>query len=100
MSPNEKKSLTALAERYSADFGYLHFSTIATESGLDRSLVRRTVRSLARKGLAEYSNGLWTDEGTPAGAGYRVTQAGLHIYWNEINPTPALSLHVRSEEQP
>jgi hypothetical protein len=93
MSPNETKALTALAERYSEDFGYLRFATIAAESGLDPSLVRRTVRSLARKGLAEYSNGLWTDDGTPAGAGYRATKAGLHIYWNEINPTPAVALH-------
>jgi len=53
MSPNETKALAALANAYSdyEDFCFLSFAAIAANSGLDPKLVRRTVRSLARKGL-------------------------------------------------
>lgn len=46
-------------------------------TGYDRKTVRRHVRALARKGLAEYFRGLWTDEGQPAGAGYCITNTGI-----------------------
>jgi Mn-dependent DtxR family transcriptional regulator len=78
VSPNEMKALKALADARSEyeDFCYLSFKGIAKRSGLDPSLVRRTVRSLARKGFAEYGRGLWTDEGEMAGSGYCCTKAG------------------------
>lgn len=44
--------------------------------GVEPILVRRTVRSLARKGLASFHKGLWTDDGEPAGAGYTLTPQG------------------------
>lgn len=77
MSPNETKVLAYLAGRYSEDFGFLPFDPIVRETRLDRRQVRLACRSLKRKGLAEFSIGLWTDDGTPAGAGYRATKDGL-----------------------
>jgi len=58
------------------DFCYLHFQTVMDATKLTRPEVRRAIRSLARKGLAEYGKGLWTDDG-PAGAGYCCTEEGL-----------------------
>jgi hypothetical protein len=79
MSPNEQKALGALAEAYSdyEDFCFLSFKGVAERSGLDPKLVRRTVRSLARKGFARYGKGLWTDDGELAGAGYCCTKEGV-----------------------
>jgi hypothetical protein len=38
--------------------------------------VRRIVRQLARKGLAEYYRGLFTDDGMLCGSGYCITKSG------------------------
>lgn len=78
MSPNEMKALKALAEAYSEyeDFCFLSFKGIAARSGLNPTLIRRTVRSLARKGFAKYQRGLWTDSGEMAGSGYCCTKEG------------------------
>jgi hypothetical protein len=38
--------------------------------------IRRVVRHLKRKGMAEFHCGLWTDEGEVAGAGYCISKAG------------------------
>lgn len=53
------------------------FRPIQEATGYDRAKVRRHVRALARKGLAEYHCALWTEDGTPAGAGYCITEAGI-----------------------
>lgn len=78
MSPNERKVLKALAEAYSdyEDFCFLSFAGIASRSDIDPKKIRRSVRSLARKGLAQYGRGLWTDDGEVAGSGYACTKAG------------------------
>jgi hypothetical protein len=52
------------------------FNHIAAISGVPRPKVRRAVRSLARRGLAEYAKGLWSEDGQPAGAGYGITVEG------------------------
>lgn len=52
-----------------------YFRTIARGLEMDVREVRRIVRCLARKGLAEYWRGLWSDDG-PAGGGYCITPAG------------------------
>ena len=52
------------------------FAPLEEQTGLDRKTVRRHVRALARQGLAEYFRGLWSEDGTPAGAGYCITDAG------------------------
>ena len=55
------------------------FSTLSGEPrNSERTCeVRRIVRQLARKGLAEYHRGLFTDDGMICGSGYCVTRAGL-----------------------
>lgn len=58
------------------EFGCLSFRTIARRSGVQRDLVRRVTRALARKGLAQFHRGLWTDGGEPAGSGYGLTALG------------------------
>ena len=56
----------------------IHFATIMGATNLDRQRVRFICRHFARKGLAEFHNALWTDDGKPAGSGYCITHAGLH----------------------
>ena len=67
--------LSLLAEQC-VDFGCLNFKTIKFHTGFDVKIVRRTCRSLKRKGLAEFHNGLWTEDGEPAGSGYCASPAG------------------------
>ncbi len=53
------------------------FRVIEDETGLPRAEVRRACRALARKGLAQYFRGLWSEEeDRPAGAGYCISKAG------------------------
>lgn len=55
----------------------IYFRTIQKRTRLNRKTVRRHVRALARKGLAEYHRGLWNEfDEWPAGAGYCITPAG------------------------
>lgn len=80
MTPHGLKVLKALAQGSHPDEPwYFHMKTLATNTGFTRSFTRRTVRYLARKGLAEYSRGLWTEDNTPAGAGYCITRAGREV---------------------
>lgn len=79
VSERELKVLVALDQDFSSEFYCwmaLYFRTIAERSGIEPHLVRRVVRSLARKGLAQYERGLFTEDGLTAGSGYRCTQAG------------------------
>lgn len=62
-----------------ADYGYLSFKGTAKRSGVELHKIRRTVRAIARKGLLEFSAGLWTDDGEMAGAGYGLTKAGREL---------------------
>lgn len=64
-----QKVLDVLREE-SGDFGFLNFDRLSSETGFDRKAVRRACRFLARKGLAVYGKGLWTEDGEPAGSGY------------------------------
>ncbi len=53
------------------------FKPISRETGIqDLREVRRIVRHLARKGMAQFFKALITDEGDFAGAGYCITPAG------------------------
>lgn len=82
VSAREFQVLAALVEAHKRDgeFCYLSFRAIAAESNLDIKHVRRTVRSLAYKGLTQYARGLVTDAGEMAGAGYACTPAGLDLH--------------------
>ena len=81
LSPNQRAVLEALvaACREDSDFCCLNFDALSERAGLDRKLVRRACRYLARKALAEFQKGLWTDCGEPAGAGYGATPAGVEL---------------------
>lgn len=55
------------------------FKPIMNRTELDRATVRRACRYLARKGLAEYVRGLWSEDGEMLGAGYGATKAGREL---------------------
>ncbi len=69
----------AVLAKQPADYPYMSFATIAADANVPLCRVRRTVRHLARKGLAQYARGLWTDEGRPFGSGYCATPAGRAV---------------------
>ncbi len=76
MTDEQKQCLDALhGLTYPSDL-CVPFMPIQDLTGYDRKTVRRHIRALARKGLAEYHRGLWTEDGEPAGAGYCITHAG------------------------
>lgn len=78
INDNERKVLSVLANIARWDENYMSFDGIKNNDvGLDRKQIRRACRSLARKGLAEYGRGLWSDEGNVAGSGYCATRAGV-----------------------
>lgn len=78
MLDTHRRVLEALAEG-GGDFPFFGFDALAAYSDLDRAHVRRIVRHLARKGLAQFGKGLWTEEGEPAGSGYCITDAGRAV---------------------
>lgn len=80
MSPQQRKCLDALNTLTEPDGEVCApFMPIISVTGLDRQVVRRCVRALARRGLAEFHSPLWTDDGQPAGAGYCITIRGRLI---------------------
>lgn len=80
MSPMQLNCLAAL-QTHSRPHGEMcvPFRTIEQSTKLSRTHVKRSVRALARIGLAEFHKGLCTEDGEFAGAGYCVTPAGLEI---------------------
>lgn len=84
LNPVEAKVLSVLVEDYDPDGPFYSFAAIIAAGGPDdRKAVRRACRSLARKGLARYGRGLWTEDGEMAGAGYAATKAAV-----TDSPTP------------
>ena len=80
MIEGQRKCLEALAELSQPNGEMcIWFINIQRETGYDRRTVRRYVRALAKKGLAEYHRGLWTEDGEMAGAGYCITDRGLEM---------------------
>ncbi|MFN3261676.1 MAG: hypothetical protein ACE37J_14050 [Pikeienuella sp.] len=56
---------------------YSPIAPIAHDLEVSPEIVRATLRELRRRGLAEFSNGLWSEvHDRPAGAGYRLTEEG------------------------
>ena len=76
INDNEKACLEVLARNSTPNEMFISFSYIMGDTGFDRKLVRRSVRSLARKGLAKYARGLTNEDGEMAGAGYAATCEG------------------------
>ncbi len=83
LSENQQKCLDALFEARTTsewgDDGYYSFWTISEICKLPVDEVRRKVRALKRKGLAEFSAGLSDWDGNFAGSGYRLTGAGRDL---------------------
>ncbi len=82
LSPDEWDVLEAI----SRDGGVLSpgecfwtFASIGGFTGLPRDRVQAACRTLRAKRLAEFSRGLWTDDGRPAGSGYAASRDGLRI---------------------
>lgn len=81
MIEGHEKCLVVLAEMTAPNGEMcIPFAPIERQTGYDRKTVRRYVRALARKDLAEYFRGLCTVDGDFAGAGYCITRVGLALY--------------------
>lgn len=79
ISERERQCLRVLADEYSSECNCLYMRYIAQETKLDLVQVRRSVRSLARKGYAEYHRGLFNDDGQVAGSGYAASFEGAML---------------------
>lgn len=90
LTENCRQGLIGLALAAPCDDWYASFKSIGENCGLETHLIRRTIRLLARKGLAEYASGLANDDGEFKGAGYRLTGAGWAIVreYNEWKDRP------------
>lgn len=77
VSDRERLLLLAMQEAGASPERCFTFAGLANLGALERLHIRRTVRALARKGLALYQRGLWTEDGEPAGSGYGLTEAGI-----------------------
>ena len=84
LPPKQAKVLDAL-DHLTRDDYYIGFKFLSVNTGLDVAEVRRLVRALARKGLAAYGRGLWSEDGGPAGSGYRCTKLG-RVIAKELRP--------------
>lgn len=89
VSARERNVLAILAEGFDPhEWRAFNFKGIEKRNAVEPWLIRRVVRSLARKGFAQYERALWDEyDGTPAGAGYRCTQAGFDLISTNA-PTP------------
>jgi DNA-binding Lrp family transcriptional regulator len=76
LSEAQKKCLEALNKEGRGGDHCLPFDPIQAATELNRKEVRQHVRTLADKGFARYCNGLMTEDGELAGAGYCITPAG------------------------
>lgn len=81
LSDREAKMLRAIAKEDAGIDGEMawHFRGLARFSGIELHNVRRTIRALARKGLAEYCRGLSNEDGEFYGSGYALTKAGRDL---------------------
>ncbi|MEH3111555.1 MAG: hypothetical protein PGN22_15790 [Agrobacterium cavarae] len=75
LTEQERQVLTAW-EDCDADFDVLNFNDIAHGSQMVREDAAAATRSLAAKGLAIFRRGTFTEEGSPYGSGYGLTDAG------------------------
>lgn len=77
---NVLKSAVLTAMTYVPEEGWcVSLHRLAADTGLSREVCRAIVADLRAAGLASYHKGLWSDDGTPAGAGYAITQAGREL---------------------
>ena len=80
LNENEVKVLAYLVDELGTlwdEKAFTGFANIVQSTGLELKVVRRSCRSLRRKGLAEFMRGLFNEDGEVAGAGYSNTEAGV-----------------------
>jgi len=78
ISENERKCLEYLVGIYPNDeANCTYFRSISEDTKLEEKKVRIYVRSLVRKGLAQYMRGLLDRDGMVAGSGYSATSKGV-----------------------
>lgn len=89
LSERERAVLEVLVDAGGPDdFGYLSFACIASRGKMDPAIIRRTVRALARKGMAQYEKGLCRDDGEFAGSGYCATQTAIDAALSQRSAKP------------
>ena len=65
------------ALRSSSDMDYcLNLSGLAARTDLPRETLRGIIADMRAEGLVSHHKGLWSEEGTPGGAGYAITDDG------------------------
>lgn len=83
ISDRELQCLKVLGENqedyYDEEYGWMRYKYIMAETKLNLGQVRRSIRSLLRKGLAEYST-LFDDDGMLNGSGHHISKDG----WNYL----------------
>lgn len=79
LNDNEYAVLSVLAEEWNSEMNCYYFRYLVEKTKLELKVVRRSCRSLAKKGLASYERGLFDLEGRAAGSGYCATRAGAAI---------------------
>jgi hypothetical protein len=79
LTENHRRAIVGLDLAAPCHDWFVPFKSIASNGNLAPWLVRKSVRHIARKGLAEYASGLMNDDGELRGAGYRLTNAGWLI---------------------
>lgn len=92
INDNERACLMALASEYDSDMNCLYMREVARRTGLDEKLVRRSVRSLGRKGLALYVRGLFNEDGQVAGSGYQASREGWEMVSADLEAPHAAEL--------
>lgn len=77
LTTDECLILSVLAGNYYSEDNWLAFSfrALSRQTGghLDQNRIRAACHGLAERGLARFERGLWTEDGEPAGSGYRAT---------------------------
>lgn len=77
INDNERKVLEVLNSLTRRDGeACITFKLLGDKAKMDIKAVRRSCRSLRRKGFAEFHSGLMDEEGMAAGSGYCVSEEG------------------------
>lgn len=79
---NENKVLSVFRLFWNKDENCRSFSDIAGYAEISVKEVRLACRSLRKKGLVEFYNGLLTSDGEVAGSGYCINKAGVEYVKN------------------
>ena len=57
----------------------LNLHGLQVRTGFPKETLRGIIADLREDGLAAYYSGLWTEDGTPGGAGYAITNLGRAV---------------------